>query len=169
MKTILTANLLCLCLLAPAGASTLELIQNGDFESGTTSSWNRTALTFGPAPACQDSFAAQSAGIGCIGGISPVGSAYAAYSSTSYVGSGTGIANLADWLNQNITVPNATILSAILTWDDTATWNGLDGEFFNIGPMLFTKDQGTFINARGTTTALAWQTDPMLGQAGVGT
>lgn len=133
MKSLVLVAM-CLCAALPVHATLTSLITNGDFETGTVAGWTSTTQQFGNAPgSCDDAFAAQSTAAGCATGTAVAFGTYAAYSSTSFPGGGSGTLEWDNYLSQNFTVP-AVVYGGTFSFEWTATYGG-NGSFQGVNVL----------------------------------
>jgi hypothetical protein len=121
-----------------AAADTVNYITNSTFENGSTAGW--TVWNYDSNQSCEDSFAAQTTGSGCLTGTNPADGSYAAYASGSATSSSLESTVDANYMDQAFVVPD-NITSAVLSWSDSGAWDltGSGWYFFlalNIEPSI---------------------------------
>ena len=140
--TLVVSVMLTLAATASHGAN---LILNGTFEGGSISNWTPVSQAFpNTSGSCNLSFASQSTASGCQTGINPVSGSYAAYASTSFPVIANSTGEWINYLNQDFVVP-LSVSSGILTWSDSAVWNG-SGTFRGVDVLVQLYNGGTFLS-----------------------
>ena len=131
----------------PLNASFINLIQNGDFETGLNG-WTVVTLSFGDVNGvCSGPFALQATGVNTCGATlpSPVGGGSAVYSSASFDPGQIDVGEYSYQLVQDFNVPLG-ITSASLTWEVTADVQFLGSATPSVVDLISLTSPGDFFS-----------------------
>ncbi len=143
MKLLSCITAICLSAAAPAFAD-LNLITNGNFETGNLAWWTPVTNSYGnTSQSCESPFAVGTEGTGC--GISaPSNGTLAAYAAASFPAISNNTGEYTFYLQQTFAVPNVTLLSALLTGSEAATITG-SGSFIGADVDMALFNGNTFL------------------------